>query len=568
MAFLPNSTIYLCNVPIDSEYKNQVYFKTKDEQKAYFSGKSVKLLLSYLVVRKTTPNGSFQTSIKVDMNIDDVHSLGVNYLFYQNANHGEKYFYAFVDKIIYINEGTTELVFSTDVYQTWLFDVNILPSYVVREHSATDEIGEHLIPESFTANDYKYIELLPNVEITGRDLLDDWCYLVASTESLYADTGTDDTVGNIGTVKDISGVAQGFYYFFLQSSYHIKAFMACIEEKGVDDGYIQTIVALPKFSVNLAEISDVGNDKSTLKEKDSPIKHVEGWGEIVDSDVSESVVSIRFSKDRVKFEGYTPKNNKLYTAPYFSLCVSNHNGTENNYAVENFSGQYTNEKLMTFLLTGDISPNPSIYLCPQSFMGVGTNYDYAMTLQDFPQISHNSDSYKLWLAKNQGSIALQTIGNFGNIAAGLASTVGSGGVASAIGGGQIMQGVTGLLSTFNDMYVASKMPNKVSGGGGKNLLLLSQGMNKFSYYWKIIKKDYAETIDNFFTMYGYQTNKVKQPNTNVRPYFNYVQTIDINIIGGIPSEDMEKLKNVYNSGVTLWKPHAVIGNYDVDNSPT
>lgn len=567
MAFLPNSTIHLCNVPIDSEYKNQIYFKNKDEQKAYFSGKSVKLLLSYLVVRKTAPNGSFQTSIKVDMNIDDIHTLGVNYLFYQNANHGEKYFYAFVDKIIYINEGTTEIVFSTDVYQTWLFDVNILPSYVVREHSATDEIGEHLIPESFTANDYKYIELLPDVEITGWDSLDDWCYLVASTVSIFVTKSTDSEVGSAVQVLDIGGVAQGFYYFFLQSGNHLYNFKSFMSDKDIDDGYIQSIIAIPKFSVRSSKICD--KNKNTIKEKTDSVDSVETWGEIIDSDIAESLISITFDKHNINFEGYTPRNNKLYTAPYFSLCVSNHNGTENCFAVENFSGQFSpSGKPLTFMLMGDISTNPSIYLCPCNFMGVGTNYDYAITLQDFPQISHNSDSYKLWLAKNQGSIALQTLGNVGNIGAGIASTVASGGAGAAIGATQIMSGVSGILNTINEMNVASRMPNKVSGGGGKNLLLLSQGMNKFSYYWKIIKKDYAETIDNFFTMYGYQTNKVKQPNTNVRPYFNYVQTIDINIIGGIPSEDMEKLKNVYNSGVTLWKPHAVIGNYDVDNSPT
>ena len=82
-----------------------------------------------------------------------------------------------------------------------------------------------------------------------------------------------------------------------------------------------------------------------------------------------------------------------------------------------------------------------------------------------------------------------------------------------------------------------------------------------------IRKHHAQTVDDYFTMYGYQTNRVKVPNVSSRPYFNYVQTIDVNIKGGIPADQMERLKAVYNNGVTLWKSTATIGDYSVDNSP-
>ena len=92
--------------------------------------------------------------------------------------------------------------------------------------------------------------------------------------------------------------------------------------------------------------------------------------------------------------------------------------------------------------------------------------------------------------------------------------------------------------------------------------------NKFDIYYRSIKREYAQTVDDFFTMFGYQTNRVKVPNVSSRPCFNYVQTIDINIIGAIPNDDMLKLKNIYNSGVTLWKPTATVGDYSGNNAPT
>lgn len=558
MTFMPNSTIYLCKVDIDSSYKNQIYFDTLAEQTTYFKNKSVDLLISYLTVRKTLPNGQLQSSIKIDMNIDKVQSLGVNYLMYQNAHHGEKWFYAFVDKLIYISEGVTELVFTTDVYQTWLFDVRVLPSYVVREHSATDELGEHIIPEKFNCNDFNYMKLLPETEITGSDLLDDYCFMMCSSEC--ADSYTSEGEFSGYSIEDIP---QGLFFYVCMNYNEINKVNNALSDK--DEGWLQCITAIPKFALKNAYIC--GHNSEIKKPDDETviggmITTLGGTDEIK-SRMAQEYVNITFDKSTVKLNGYTPKNNKLYTAPYCALCVSNQIGTMNTYAIEDFKQVNVPEDIreIQFVLTADISPAPSIYLVPCNYQGISTNFNYASTISELPQISHNSDSYKLWLAKNQGTLALETVGNIANIVTGVA-TAGTG-----VGAMQAMHGVTGVIDTINTVNQAERMPNKITGGGGRNNLALMAKQIKFNYYWKTIKRDYAETIDNYFTMYGYQTNKVKQPNTNVRPYFNYIQTIDVNIVGGIPFDDMERLKAVYNNGVTLWKKAAVIGNYDVDNSP-
>ena len=53
-------------------------------------------------------------------------------------------------------------------------------------------------------------------------------------------------------------------------------------------------------------------------------------------------------------------------------------------------------------------------------------------------------------------------------------------------------------------------------------------------------------------MFGYKTNLVKMPNLTGRQNWNYVKTIDANIIGNIPQNDIELLKSIFNSGVTIW----------------
>ena len=92
--------------------------------------------------------------------------------------------------------------------------------------------------------------------------------------------------------------------------------------------------------------------------------------------------------------------------------------------------------------------------------------------------------------------------------------------------------------------------------------------NTLTIYIRKIKKHQAKIIDDFFTMFGYQTNSVKVPNISSRPYFNYVQTKGVNIVGSIPNDDMRILKAMFDNGVTLWKSTATVGDYSVDNSPS
>ena len=80
MAFNPNSTIYLCNVPIDNTYTHQLYFASIAKQNEYFLTRVQKTFANYLTVRKTLPDGSLQSSVKVGANIDDLQNC--NYMYY------------------------------------------------------------------------------------------------------------------------------------------------------------------------------------------------------------------------------------------------------------------------------------------------------------------------------------------------------------------------------------------------------------------------------------------------------------------------------------------------------
>ena len=66
-------------------------------------------------------------------------------------------------------------------------------------------------------------------------------------------------------------------------------------------------------------------------------------------------------------------------------------------------------------------------------------------------------------------------------------------------------------------------------------------------------------------MFGYATNRVKVPNIGTRQNWNYVETQHINIVGDIPNDHMDRLKEVYNSGVTIWNNPDTFGDYSQAN---
>ena len=72
-------------------------------------------------------------------------------------------------------------------------------------------------------------------------------------------------------------------------------------------------------------------------------------------------------------------------------------------------------------------------------------------------------------------------------------------------------------------------------------------------------------------MYGYATKEVMIPNITSRPHWNYIKTINANILPAnnscIPSDDLHRIRSVYDHGITFWHNGNEVGDYSFDNSP-
>ena len=83
-----------------------------------------------------------------------------------------------------------------------------------------------------------------------------------------------------------------------------------------------------------------------------------------------------------------------------------------------------------------------------------------------------------------------------------------------------------------------------------------------------ITEQNARIIDDFFTKYGYACHRVKKPNMNSRPRWNYVKTKGCIAIGSAPSDEIKKICSIYDKGITFWKNASDVGDYSLNNEPT
>ena len=105
---------------------------------------------------------------------------------------------------------------------------------------------------------------------------------------------------------------------------------------------------------------------------------------------------------------------------------------------------------------------------------------------------------------------------------------------------------------MKEIYRHQNIPPTLNGNTNAGDVNFSIGNNNFKLYNFVIKEEYARTIDNYFNLYGYKVNRLKLPELYSRRNWNYIKTIGCNFTGDIPQQDLEKIKSIFNNGITFW----------------
>ena len=260
--------------------------------------------------------------------------------------------------------------------------------------------------------------------------------------------------------------------------------------------------------------------------------------------------------------GYSPKNKKLLTYPYCYLLGSNNSGSSNVYKYELFADSTVN-----FTVSGAPVVGGSIKSSPKNYKGIpGVNYEEGIMCGKFPTLSWSADMFTNWLTQNSVNIALGLGAGAVQVVGGIATMAATAGAGAAIGGAGVVGGVQSIASTLAQVHQQSFTPNSARGNTNGGDINTASDSNTFFYYKMSIKAEVARVIDEYFNMFGYKCNRVKVPEKAHRQYYWYTKTIDANIIGGIPQDDLQTIKDCYNRGITFWNTETYYRNYSVVNS--
>ena len=174
--------------------------------------------------------------------------------------------------------------------------------------------------------------------------------------------------------------------------------------------------------------------------------------------------------------------------------------------------------------------------------------------------SWNTDAFKAWLAQN----ALP-IHSAGRHAIGIAGGMLLGTPLSPIAIGATALSISNLMSQG---YKASISADITKGSLSSGNIDVASKKQSFWGGRTSVNKNYAKIIDDYFTKYGYAVKSLKRPNRSSRPHWNYVKTLGCTLTGSIPADDIKKLCDIYDNGITFWKNGSEVGNYSLNNSPT
>lgn len=508
MAYIvPNTDIVLCrDVPLDSSYDHTVDFADANAQWAYFYSKR------YKVISVNSYQRVMSGRLRIECTMEE--AIQCNYLYFRNNNFENKFIYAFITGWYYVNNITTEISYEIDVFQTFWFDVRLLQVFVEREHSPTDVVGANTVPENLELGDY-VVNGIGTLMPTGTQ----------SASVIFLCTFNDDETCSSFYGGFASGVFTGLLPIKKSTVNEIQTFLQKVETNNKLDGIIAAFMC--PWNPQTYDL--------------------ETWQLNVPKRITGSL------------NGYTPKNNKLYTYPYNFLHVR----TDVDSA--DFQYEYFNGDYCSFTLYGAIIPEPSLVLKPTQFRSYAQATEYRLSLKNFPQVAINSDVLKVYLAQNAASLPTSMItSGVGNIL-GAVGNVLSGNVLGAIGNGvNFADNIATKLAQIHD--ISTKPPQQK---GTQTTLADYAASAKIIYAdYMSIRAEYAAIIDDYFNCYGYATRRVKQPYITGRPYWNYVKTIGNTVDAlGVPDPYLKEMNDAFNKGITFWHNPNNVGTYSLDNRP-
>lgn len=617
MNYTPQTEVHLLsNVPFNFSYNNVMDFDTINEQTTYFLNKS-KLTFEDLTYQRVNNN-----MINLEVAYEDLYD--VNYMMFQNEKIPGKWFYAFITKYDFVSPNVTRVSYQIDVYQTWLFDMEWQSTYVEREH--TQRFNQDGTPVINTIEEN--LDYGSDYKITYKRKCNDdnIVWLVAITKQpidviLEGGSAGPQQVANIpsplfytvvpfdldGTVITVDNKTTG---------------IATLMNLGHDQQTVGQLVSI--FFTSYVPFNYTVNNNNNVSVSDGNVhlytynnlSYYKYYGLNTWQDNNNYVVSNdMYSNVLPQYE-----ESKLLMYPYTVIELTDMQGNTATLKPQNFDS-----KQLRFDIRACISAQPKTAIFPHGYLGntSGNVTDFTSgiinnNICDVPVVDDYTASY---MQANRNSIATTNKYAMDNALRGVYQNTKNNRLNNAIIDRQ--QAYTEsdmyanmLSSAFNlklgsvmtsgyqaikdyDMREAQRaqmnlnnkfanqnlminaeqsigmtqakiqdinnIPPTVSNLGNNTMFDLGWKNAHFYVMVKTVRDEYATQITNYFKMFGYKVNKLEVPNLKSRENYNYIKTVDANIVGNIPANDLSAIKGIFDKGVTIWHTDQ-IGDYSLSNN--
>ena len=568
--------LYNCAAPPDGTYV--VNFGDRATADGYFAspwGRFCSHVLTFANAYYLRDTGY----IKVDANADDLNAAGVNYCRWTNHASGEgivsaadtgRFFYAFVDEIIYSAPKTALLRIHIDPWMTYFDQIKVNECLIEREHISTNDdtltklakVGatEPLSVDPDIVFDKDY--LAPSFNASSDSDITSHFYGVINTGKpiTYAPGTTGWVQAQDAFVGGLPNASYWYAFDLTQTAMDgLREIIDREDPQGTDlvigSQDIIGVTMVPKQLLSVAADS-----------------HFPDWLHTVTDDVPAGIKfqSKSMSGTQMKND-YSPRNKKLLCYPYQTVVLRTYDGSQVELQPEKFTigGNALNlDFYCNFALGNDSCMG--IYPCHYDNDETGTgwgaaNFAAGITINSFPMIPLNIDAYKQYLAysKEQRKSAMismilnglgtaasiytgsivplmiaqgtsKAIDTSANSVAGSLHDAGSfdalarmtgaakqntGASPAKIAGlkagllGSAVGGVTQTVNTAMELNLqkaaAQRKPNIMTSPASGQLLNKCDAGGAWLEY-KAISYEQAELIDNYFDHYGYQVLNLSQ----------------------------------------------------------
>lgn len=565
------SFTFYANVNLNPRTNNTFYFADRSAQATFFNSKII----------TSVPNCYYQRADINKVRVQKPYSTlyKCDYLSFINPDYENKRFYAFVTGVTYIDDDTTELTYVVDTIQTWFLDCTVPPCFVERMHTIADDFGMNLLSDNLDCGEYVIDTISDN--IVTRTMV---VFLATFDFMHWVNSGfTDKTQAPKLTIKQgiYDNMSQVAVFSALNNNSSYAGQGSALQmiltniyngSGGVTIDDFINIYMYPSIGLLIDEQSSDTSVKTSIGTTGTAFDNVYlvggGSGEVVNLPGKISQIS-----------GYTPKNKKCLQYPCSLLHITNNNGSAIDLKFERFTDP---DHPQAFVMGTSCGEN-HLRLAPKSYLGTTANdfdTESGIDTGSYPTVSMVGDSYLIYLAQNRNKIdngydvmrnratANVVSWEFGAMSKG--ATQGASSLPGSIQSGSQMASsflndISTLMAEMEDRAIAPNTAKGISGVG----LAYQSGKRDFTICIKTVDREHIESIDSFYTMYGYPIRRVANITNYIhaRPKFSYIKTVGCIVTGNVPETAKNEIEQLFDSGIRFWADYNNIGNFDVDNRP-